>query len=101
MSAEAYIAAHDSTAALKITRWFTESVMPAMSRVSTNGDTDDEMGFLLVPRMMLQRADLAAALGFPEEARTWYLRVLDLWAQADPELHPTIARIRDAVARLR
>ena len=101
MSAEAYLAAHDSTTALKITRWFTESVMPAMSRVSTNGDTDDEMGFLLVPRMTLQRADLAAALGFPEEARTWYLRVLDLWAQADPELHPTIARIRDAVARLR
>jgi hypothetical protein len=48
---------------------------------------------------MLMRADLAAGLGFPDEARTWYARVLDLWADADPELQPTVARIRAALAR--
>jgi len=50
--------------------------------------------------MMLQRADLAAALGFPDEARAWYARVLDLWSDADSEFQPTVARIRAAVSRL-
>jgi hypothetical protein len=50
--------------------------------------------------MMLQRADLAAAVGFPDEARTWYTRVLDLWAEGDPELQPTVTRIRRALHAL-
>jgi hypothetical protein len=52
------------------------------------------------PRMMLLRADLAAAAGSKDEARMWYGRVLDLWADADPELQPTIARIRTNMAAL-
>ena len=40
--------------------------------------------------MMLQRADLAAKLGYAEEARVWYLRVLDLWSEADPELQAAL-----------
>ena len=49
---------------------------------------------------MLQRADLAAALGYKDEARTWYMRVLDLWAEADVDVQPTVARIRAAVTAL-
>jgi len=32
--------------------------------------------------------------------RTWYAKVLDLWWNADPELQPTVARIRSAMAAL-
>jgi hypothetical protein len=49
---------------------------------------------------MLLRADLAAALGFRDESRLWYTRVLDLWAEADPELQPTVTRIRAALGAL-
>lgn len=52
------------------------------------------------PRMMLMRADVAAAAGQRNEAREWYARVLDLWDKADAELQPTVARIRAAIARL-
>ncbi len=44
--------------------------------------------------MMMWRADLAAKLGYPDEARVWYTRMLDLWADADPELEPTVQRMR-------
>ncbi len=97
-SAEAALVLRDSSAALRSTRFFVDSLMPALDRMSTT--IDDEWGFLLVPRMMLQRADLAAALGFPDEARTWYARVLDLWAEADAELQPLVARIRAALLKL-
>ena len=36
--------------------------------------------------------------GSRDEAHTWYARVLDLWADADPELQPTVTRIRAALA---
>jgi hypothetical protein len=49
---------------------------------------------------MLIRADLARATGSKAEARLWYMRVLDLWANADAELQPTIDRIRAALAAL-
>lgn len=52
------------------------------------------------PRMMLMRADLALAAGQRDEARVWYGRVLDLWAEADAELQPTVARIRASFAAL-
>ena len=61
---------------------------------------EDDWSILFVPRMMLLRADLAAALGYPGEARTWYARMLDLWSEADAELQPTVARIRAAYTAL-
>ena len=50
--------------------------------------------------MMLLRADLAAAAGQRDEAGKWYRRVLDLWSDADPELQPTVTRIRAALGKL-
>ena len=50
--------------------------------------------------MMLLRADLAFAAGKRDEARVWYRRVLDLWSQADPEMQPTVDRIKAALASL-
>ena len=98
LATEAYLAGHDSTAALRAARQFVDSIMPGISKSSSGVGFDDDWSLLLVPRMMLLRADLAAALGARDEARVWYARVLDLWAEADPELQPTVARIRAALA---
>ena len=95
---EAALVLRDSATALRGTRWFVDSLMPAMNRMHTS--LDDDWGYLIIPRMMLQRADLAAALGFPDEARFWYTRMRDLWAEADPELQPAVAMIRAALAAL-
>ena len=98
---EVHLVAGDSLRALRSARFAVDSVMPILSRLGTNaGPGDGDWSILLVPRMMLLRADLAAALGFPDEARTWYTRMLDLWAEADPELQPTVARIRAAFTAL-
>ncbi|MDB4906150.1 MAG: protein kinase [Gemmatimonadetes bacterium] len=95
---EADLAMRDSAAALRDTRIFVDWLLPSLTRMSTT--LDDEWSFLLIPRMQLLRADLALALGYRDEARTWYARVLDLWATADPEFQPTVARIRAALAAL-
>jgi tetratricopeptide (TPR) repeat protein len=100
IAADAALALHDSAAALRLTRQFIDSVMPAFVRLTTNVAYMGGWRLLFAPRMMLQRADLAAALGFPDEARTWYARVLDLWTEADPELQPSVTRIRTALTAL-
>jgi hypothetical protein len=84
--------------AMRLTRQFVDSVMPGITRLTTSLGYVTGWSVLLAPRMMLQRADLAAALGNVDEARTWYTKVLDLWSDADPELQPTVARIRGALA---
>jgi len=81
-------------------RFFVDTSMAFMSISSTLVQgLVPTFGPALWPRMMLKRADLAAAAGYRDEARTWYAKVLDLWADADPELQPTIARIRAALKR--
>ena len=102
IAADAALAIGDSAGALGRLRFATDTILPLLY----NSVTGTSVGGMVVkalmaPRMMLQRAELAAALGFPEEARTWYARVLDLWAEADPELQPIVARIRAARDRLR
>ena len=72
----------------------------ASASITSAGPGDGDWSILLVPRMMLLRADLAAALGFPDEARIWYTRLLDLWAEADPELQPTVSRVRAALTAI-
>jgi tRNA A-37 threonylcarbamoyl transferase component Bud32 len=47
-----------------------------------------------LPRAMALRAELAAARGEHDVARRWARSVLALWAGADPELAPTLARMR-------
>ncbi|MDB4906152.1 MAG: protein kinase [Gemmatimonadetes bacterium] len=104
--AEGYLSLRDSVAALRAIRFFVDSGIPAMSPVNSNVSIAEPKlvitmaGSVTWPRAMLLRADLASAMGYPAEARTWYARVLDLWADADPELQPTLARVRTALAAL-
>ena len=98
VAADTYLAFGDSVNALRIARVFVDTVMTSIARMTTG--MYEGTGILFVPRMMLQRADLADALGHPDEARTWYARVIDLWANADPELQPTVARIRARLGTL-
>ena len=100
LAADASLAVGDSTGALRRTRQFVDSVMPTIRRMASSVGGEDDWSILFVPRMMLLRADLAAALGYRGEARTWYARMLDLWSEADAELQPTVARIRAAYTAL-
>lgn len=98
-ASELYLALGDSVNAHKATRWFTDSTLTVLARTSTSND-DWEWQYLLAPRMMKQRGDLAAKLGYPEEARTWYERLLRLWADPDPEFKAEADRVRAAVTSL-
>jgi hypothetical protein len=82
-------------------RFFVDSAMTFQS-VGTGGigGLTNVAGTAFWPRAMLLRADLAAAAGQRDEAKKWYARVLDLWADADADLAPTIARLRSALAAL-
>ena len=98
-ASELYLALGDSVNALQSTGAFTASTLTVLSRTSTSND-EWEWPYLLAPRMMKQRGDLSADLGYREEARMWYTRVLSLWADADPEFKPEVDRVRAAVAAL-
>ena len=97
---DAYLALGDSTSALRTARFFVDSSMVYMNISSGFIGGFGMTAAALWPRMMLKRADLAAAAGQREEARTWYTKVLDLWADADAELQPVVERIRRSRAAL-
>jgi hypothetical protein len=96
---ELYLALRDSTNALRATRWFTDSTLAVLARVTSSNDSWD-WPYLLAPRMMKQRGDLAARLGYPAEARLWYERFLSIFGAADAEFKPEVDRVRTAVAAL-
>jgi len=100
VAANLYLVLHDSVSALRAVRFFVDSAMTFQS-VAANGigGLSNFVGSAFWPRAMLLRADLAVAAGQREEAKKWYGRVLDLWADADPELAPTVARIRTALTK--
>ncbi|MEO8561521.1 MAG: serine/threonine-protein kinase [bacterium] len=52
-----------------------------------------------VGRAMAYRAELAARLNDPSSAALWASRVLTVWAHADANLAPTLARMRRLAAR--
>jgi len=52
-----------------------------------------------VGRAMAYRAELAARLNDPSSAALWASRVLTVWAHADANLEPTLARMRRLAAR--
>jgi hypothetical protein len=54
----------------------------------------------MIPRAMLMRADLAAALGQKDEASLWYKRFLDFWQKPDAEFLPLVERVRKSYAAL-
>jgi len=100
VAADAYLILRDSVAALRALRFFVDSAIRYMPLFSGLGDNNFPGSPLPWVRGMLQRADLAAALGYKDEARMWYTRVLDLWAEADMDVQPTVVRIRAAVTAL-
>jgi tetratricopeptide (TPR) repeat protein/TolB-like protein len=98
VAAEAYLAVRDTAAALRSTR-----VALDRSSASTPYFPQSSPGMAsvyFVPRAMLLRADLAAATGQREEARTWYRRFIDVWSTAVPEFQPLVERARKALAAL-
>lgn len=100
VAADAYLAARDSASALRMARFFVDTAMRFTPFGPFIRGVIPVNGTAFFPRMMLMRADLAAALGQRDEARKWYARVLDLWTDADSELQPTITRIRGSLAAL-
>ncbi len=100
VAADMFLAARDSSSALRMARFFVDTSMRFMTLGTMMSGVIPVSGTAFYPRMMLMRADLAARLGHRDEARTWYARVLDLWGDADPELAPAVTRIRGSLAAL-
>jgi hypothetical protein len=98
IAADAYLALKDSAAALATLRRALDTAM-ATTPIFPNNVPGMPPGYVY-PRMMLLRADLAAARGQRDEARTWYGRFIDVWATAAPELQPIVERARRAHAAL-
>jgi tetratricopeptide (TPR) repeat protein len=97
VAAEGYLALRDSVAALRVTRRWLDSSIAYTTLILVQGNTFVQP---LVPRAMVLRADLAAALGQRDEARLWYQRFLDFWANADPDFQPLVERVRKSLAAL-
>jgi tetratricopeptide (TPR) repeat protein/TolB-like protein len=98
VAAEAYLALGDSAAALRMTRRMLDSAL-AFTPLYQRSILGQSYA-VLVARVALQRADLAAALGRRDEALLWYRRFIDLWANPEPELRPMLDRARRAYAAL-
>ena len=98
MAADAYLLLRDSAAALSVLRRSLDTLTATTILMPLQNQGSNAAFFY--PRQMLLRADLAAALGFRDEARTWYRRFIDLWATAQPELQPVVERARRALAAL-
>lgn len=98
IAAEAYLVLRDTAAALRTLRFgldtavATAQYFPMQSQGITSAT--------LAPRMMLLRADLAAATGSANEAREFYRRFIDAFAFAAPELKPLVERARRSRAAL-
>jgi TolB-like protein len=97
-AADAYLALGDSTAALRALRFGLDVGVNTTSYFPQAGGGLPPVIF--VPRAMLLRADLAAAAGQRDEARTWYKRFIDVWSTAVPELQPLVERARKSLAAL-
>jgi hypothetical protein len=99
VAADAYLLLRDSTRALQMTRrWLDSSLAPIALSLGATGQTFTQP---IIPRMMLMRADLAAALGYKDEAKLWYTRFLDFWSKAEPEFEPLVQRVRMALERVK
>jgi tRNA A-37 threonylcarbamoyl transferase component Bud32/tetratricopeptide (TPR) repeat protein len=73
----------------------TLNALPALRGVREIG------GAASIPRAMMLRADLAYATHDLPTAKRFARAVADLWANADPELQPTVARMRQMAAASR
>ena len=98
LATEALLAVGDTTAALATVRFAVDSALPLAAYFPAQS-----AGFTAAawaPRLMLIRADLAAARGQRDEARTWYDRFLEIWSTATVELQPVVERVRASRAAL-
>jgi hypothetical protein len=98
IASDAYLALGDTTAALRVVRFATDSAAPRASYFPLNSQGFTAASF--APRLMLLRADLAAARGHRDEARAWYDRFIEVWSTAVLELQPVVERARQARAAL-
>jgi tetratricopeptide (TPR) repeat protein len=96
IAADAYLLVRDSAAALAMLRRSLDTLTATTTLMPMQNQGGSAAYFY--PRSVLLRAELAAALGYRDEARAWYKRFLDLWATADPELQPVVERARRAYA---
>jgi tetratricopeptide (TPR) repeat protein len=99
VAAEAWLVVRDTASALRSVR-FALDRSTATSQYFPQQQPSGIPPVYFVPRTMLLRADLAAATGQRDEARTWYKRFIDIWATADPALQPLVERARKALAAL-
>jgi TolB-like protein/tetratricopeptide (TPR) repeat protein len=99
VATDAYLMVGDSAAALATLRRYFEVSVPLTPVLTQIGNGFVFTGFLW-PRAMLLRADLEAAKGDKGVARSYYRRLLALWAKADPELQPVVDRARKSLAAL-
>lgn len=97
-AAEAYLALRDTAAALRVLRFGIDSASAAVPYFPLGQFGNSAAIFM--PRMLLMRADLAAATGAKDEARTHYQRFIDALAGAAPELQPMVERARKSRAAL-
>ena len=95
VAAEGYLALRDTVSALRMTRRWLDSIATFSALILASGNT---LAQPLIPRAMIMRADLAAALGQKDEAQLWYKRLLDLWARAEPEFQPLIEHVKKSYA---
>lgn len=105
IAADAYLVLRDSVAALRALRFMLDNAVATTSYfvATTSYFPQGSSQFAPVyfaPRAMLLRADLAAAAGQRDEARTWYKRFIDVWSTAVPELQPLVDRARKSLAAL-
>jgi tetratricopeptide (TPR) repeat protein/TolB-like protein len=97
-SAKLYVLIGDSASALRVLRFAIDSMDQRQLLNRRNGN------FWIPTRpvqRMVMRGELAAALGYPEEAAKWLDRVIDLWAEAEPEWQVVVSRLRTLRAGLK
>jgi len=101
IAADAYLILNDSAAALATVRRMMDTTL-----MTTGLDGLLGVGAVpaadLFPRALLLRADLEARAkdGDRALAKDLYAKFLDLWANADPEFAPLLARVRVSLAKL-
>lgn len=96
-AAQSYMILADSQSALRLLRHVVDSSFASIPITATLSTGFGPAG-IVWPRAILDRADLARALGFHDEARTWYGRFIGLWGDPDAEFAPLMLRVRAAYA---
>jgi len=99
LASDAFLALGDTAAALRTLTRVTDTTLMVTPMEAPVG-VGLTFAASLWPRTMLERAELAAALGQRAEARLWYQRFLSFWSNPDPEFTHIVDRARKALAAL-